>query len=276
MDLWDLKCSRRLSWTPELESVFAVFCRKFAFDFAKVSRAMIRYAARNCNGPEGRLVDPFHFTPDVCRVHWSFRDYKRRQAQERAAFARRREEEEEDEDEEEQAAEWGDENEGDDQTEEKDVAAPPEGELREQYNAIVKEAEAAEADDDEAQLKLLESLLSHASKVFAKDKTQQKDAPTFAQMQQACETAGVVEQPSGAAAGTSARPRMPSSTRGEGSAAATGVASGARGDDASQANRTGGSGGGGDGGAEDPRAIAMRKRRAAREAKRRQMLSQTK
>jgi len=75
MDLWELPTSRPLSWTPELESVFAIYCRKFAFDFSKVSAAMTRYVAMSGNSSTVRLVDPFHFTPDVCRVHWSYRDY---------------------------------------------------------------------------------------------------------------------------------------------------------------------------------------------------------
>mmetsp|Transcript_31433 Transcript_31433/g.58645 ORF Transcript_31433/g.58645 Transcript_31433/m.58645 type:complete len:164 (-) Transcript_31433:434-925(-) len=84
MDLWDLKISRRISWGPEVESIFAVFCRKYAFDFQKVAAAMRKYVSSHLsNDPRARLVDPYMFTADVCRVHWSYRDYAKRKSRER-------------------------------------------------------------------------------------------------------------------------------------------------------------------------------------------------
>ncbi|GAB5371492.1 hypothetical protein AAMO2058_001584500 [Amorphochlora amoebiformis] len=80
MEFWERKSRRPVTWTPELESIFAIYCRKYAFDFEKVSEAMIRYIRHNGNSCFIRLVDPFCFSPDVCRVHWSYRDYLKRKA----------------------------------------------------------------------------------------------------------------------------------------------------------------------------------------------------
>lgn len=174
MDLWDLKGTRTLSWTAEIESVFAIYCRKHRFDFKKVSHAMRRYVLMNGNDAQTRLVDPFMFTPDVCRVHWSFRDYKKRKAAEEVSMSR--------------AEIYVEEPVVGNSEAFTSEAVSEDDDSAEKQMKLFMELEGNDGDDPDAMMKKLDRLVSHVSGIMSKDKTQPVETPTFADLKRLCST----------------------------------------------------------------------------------------
>eukprot|EP00466_Bigelowiella_natans_P020943 jgi/Bigna1/71867/fgenesh1_pg.17_\ len=138
----------------------------YPFDVLLKTKFSISDASIFCSDPRTRFVDPFLFTPDVCRIHWSYHDFLKRKAIE-------------------------------------SIAASPshtyaaKENLKPEYknDADSKEKQSPnitnEGSDSESMLTKLDKLVGHVSEILSKDQTQPKETPTLAELQAQCESESI-------------------------------------------------------------------------------------
>jgi len=132
------------------------------------------------NDPTARLVDPYMFNADVCRIHWSYRDYAKRKSRERMDGNAPTDKPSSALDKQPSGA-----------LDEKIVTKPLETvESKDGLTLVVSKLKEKhdndESDSDDAMAKL-DQLVGHLAHIMATDKTQPKEPPSFEQMKAICE-----------------------------------------------------------------------------------------